>query len=198
MQRLIRPKRSAGGFTLVELMMVIALIGVLTAIAIPQFMAYQARSRRSEAYMNLQALANHEKSYNAERDTFYDTGATPWPNFVPYGGLGTHKMTWDAASENAFGPLGWKPEGRVFYSYEVNTVANCDAGCTNCFTASAFGDADGDGFPSAVMYVMPELETDGSLSKCKSKFLSFGVPTNFKTGSEVYRQVAVQRSLDEY
>lgn len=197
MQRLIRPTRTEG-FTLVELMMVVALIGVLTAIAIPQFMAYQARSRRSEAYMNLQALANHEKTYAAERDQYYDTGAIPMPNFVPYGGLGAHKMTWDAASEGAFGPLGWKPEGRVFYSYEVNTTANCDAGCVNCFTASAFGDVDDDGFPSAVMFVMPELEIDGTLSKCKSKMFSFGVPSNFSTGVDVYRQVAVNRSIDEY
>ena len=193
----MRRFRSTKGFTLIELMMVVALIGVLSAIAIPQFMRYQARTRRSEAFMNLQALANAQKSFYAERDAFVET-PLPYPDFVKYGGLGTDKMPWDAESQAAYADLGWAPEGEVPYSYESNTSVNCDATCDICFTATAFGDVDGDGLPSAVMYVHPEEESGGGLSKCRSNFMSFGVPSNFGTSSDVYNQVAVNRSIDEF
>lgn len=188
---------STKGFTLLELMIVVAIIGILAAVAIPQFMLYQTRSRRTEAFMNLQALATVQKSYHAERDEFFET-SLPYPDFTKYGGLGTDKMPWDAESQAAFSSLGWEPEGEVYYSYESNTSANCDATCDSCFTVSAFGDVDGNGSPSAVMYVHPEKESDGSLSKCKSNFMAFGVPSRFGTNSDVYNQVAVNRSIDEF
>ena len=67
-----RSTNSRRGFTLVELMITVGLIGVLCAIAIPNFMAYQARSRRSEAYANLASLARAQKAYLAERNEFLD------------------------------------------------------------------------------------------------------------------------------
>jgi type IV pilus assembly protein PilA len=66
MKKLIKKK----GFTLVELMIVVAIIGILAAIAIPNFIKFQARSKQSEAKTNLKALFQAEKSYFAERDTY--------------------------------------------------------------------------------------------------------------------------------
>ena len=67
-----RSTNSRRGFTLIELMITVGLIGVLCAIAIPNFIAYQARSRRSEAYANLASLARAERAYLAERNEFLD------------------------------------------------------------------------------------------------------------------------------
>src|SRR3712207_9241843 len=48
--------RKNRGFTLIELMIVVAIIGILAAIAIPNFIRFQARARQSEANTNLKSL----------------------------------------------------------------------------------------------------------------------------------------------
>src|SRR5215813_15099935 len=56
------------GFTLIELMIVVAIIGILAAIAIPNFIRFQARSKQSEAKTNLKGVFTGQRSYFGERD----------------------------------------------------------------------------------------------------------------------------------
>jgi len=186
-----RIRRNAG-FTLTELMITVVLIGILAAIAIPNFLTYQAKSRRAEAYANVVAIATSELSFQAESDTYIDAGAMP--DFTAYGGLGTHKMTWDAASVAEYSQLGWSPEGEVAYSYEVNAGGSPGCTCTTCFTATAHGDVDGDGTPGAVMYVYPE-EGAGGITECPSGMFGYGTP--LRKGSltaKIYKEAAVYRA----
>ena len=66
------------GFTLIELMIVVAIIGILAAIAIPNFLQYQLRARQSEARTNLAAIKTSEVSFQAiARKSYQGLGLPP-------------------------------------------------------------------------------------------------------------------------
>jgi type IV pilus assembly protein PilA len=58
------------GFTLVEIMIVVAIVGILSAIAIPNFLKFQAKSKQTEVRATLKGLFASEKSFFAERDSY--------------------------------------------------------------------------------------------------------------------------------
>ena len=69
-------KKNEKGFTLIELMIVIAIIGILAAIAIPQFGAYKKRSFNSAAQTDVRNIATAQEAYFVDETTYCQTLAT--------------------------------------------------------------------------------------------------------------------------
>jgi prepilin-type N-terminal cleavage/methylation domain-containing protein len=132
------------GFTLIELMIVVAIIGLLASVAIPSFQRYQLRSKSSEVKSNLSAIRVVQEARYADLGRYLPALAEPplIPGVVP------------AAFEisgTGFAELGWSPDGRVYFSYAVATSADQTG-----YTADAAADIDGNGILQIWGYVKPD------------------------------------------
>ncbi len=126
------------GFTLIELMIVVAIIGILAAIAIPNFIQYQMRSRTSEAKTNLSAIKTANLAFQAENRCFLSSTLLA-PVTIPINGA---LMVWPPLSAAAsgvvqcwtpagaaapatgtFGDIGFVPAGAVRYQYSLQASA---------------------------------------------------------------------------
>src|SRR5262245_62466577 len=104
--------RRRRAFTLIELMIVVAIIGVLAAIAIPNFLRYQLRARTTETLTHLKGIATTEDAYFTEHGAYVSVPA-PVPATPP----GTRRAAWPSGSR--FDLIGWAPEGGVVFQYMV-------------------------------------------------------------------------------
>jgi type IV pilus assembly protein PilA len=135
-----RTMRQNKGFSLVELMIVVAIIGILAAIAIPNFVAMQLKAKRAEVPSNVDGIKTAELAYDAAFDGYVE--ATVYPRAS--GALDKTASTWDEASSGGFQTIGWKPDGAVRGNYAVATTSTTD------ITVTGECDVDDDG--SAAQY----------------------------------------------
>ena len=101
------------GFTLIELMIVVAIIGILAAIAIPNFLRFQLKAKTSEGKTNIAAIRTAEQSYYSEFGVFVSAMTSP--------DVGADSMKKAFTNQDGagmgFDQLGWEPEGTVFFNY---------------------------------------------------------------------------------
>jgi len=115
-------KLSTEGFTLVELMISVAIIGILAAVAIPNYQKYQSRARQSEAKINLASAYTSEIAYAVEQGTYtsclYVAGFAPNPGAKMYYAIG-----WDAAG-SVYNGTNCGPAGGLACNYPQWVVTN--------------------------------------------------------------------------
>ena len=183
---MLKSLRKQEGFTLIELMIVVAIIGILAAIAIPNFLQYQMKSRQSEAKTNMGAIRTSELSFGAERGCFI--GAPAWPSaapFPPANGTKTTPVAWaplgvgpavsaagtafcvnpGGVAVGTFADIGFAASGNVYYQYAVDSLNAAVLPVPACVAPAAASTGVGalvqNGFRATAM---SNLDGDGVLS----------------------------------
>ena len=130
--------------------MVVAIIGILSAIAIPNFTRYQLRTKTTEAKTLIGGIRIAQEAFRGEMDAYAAVDANPAN--LP----GTVRATWDehgcpaacsresVAACTTFSCLGFEPRSSVYYQYQTRTIPPGAATAAE-FAVGARGDLDADG-----------------------------------------------------
>lgn len=126
------------GFTLIELMIVVGIIGVLVSVALPSYRTYQTKARTSEAKLALAAIFTAEKSFYSEYSAYI--AGFDAIGYAPEGQRRFYAVGWAAASDPGTVTSYSGSAGTVFYD-RVNYPPN--------FTGCAVTQSSMSGVPGA-------------------------------------------------
>lgn len=158
---MIRNHSGKQGFTLIELMIVVAIIGILAAIAIPNFVAMQLRAKRSELPTNLDGIRTSEKAYVNEWDVYTSAGPNPTTlsskSSTAFGATFGDGSKWDL--------LGWVADGKVYGQYATTNITGTTS--SQNFSSTAVSDIDGD---TKTAYFWANKDSKGTMASANSLY----------------------------
>ena len=153
-------KLTKRGFTLIELMIVVAILGILAAVAIPAFLNYMRKAKTSEATLNIDRVFEGGVTYFEAEHVARGASSVILQHCLPVTATWTPdanpgSQKYDAATTEATfsGNLTWKAldfamGDNFYYSYEFENQAGTDPITTtteiDAFRAAAMGDLDSD------------------------------------------------------
>lgn len=168
-----RSGQSHRGFTLIELMVVMAVIAALSATAIPAFIQYMKRSRTVEAVMSLRKISDGVVSYFTANERFppsslgFQPAATHAAACAGSSGLFTDADVSDFATDT-WRALLFQPEAPFRYRYQFDVITPADPGNAAVLAeaaAYAMGDLDCDGLPSIWRVYLREIVSGEPLNR---------------------------------
>jgi len=130
--------RRRAGFTLIEVMVVVATIGVISSIAIPSLQKYVWRAQRNEAYLNLNGIYKAQVTYFTENGNYADDF-----NSLGFEILGSQRLDPQTIQSQ-------------YYTYTLDAFANTDGLTNGNYQAIATGDLD----PSDAILDILMIEND--------------------------------------
>jgi prepilin-type N-terminal cleavage/methylation domain-containing protein len=152
-------KKSRQGFTMIELMIIVGIIGVLSAVAIPQYIMSVRRSYLSEVTSGFAAIKNAEESFMTSNGCYVD--AIPWPATMPQNGIG---RVWDTASGAwAASGLNVRPDRTVRFQYQIYASNAWSNGCGTANAKTYIGADRGLGcITNATVFIPDSVYTPGT------------------------------------
>lgn len=173
-------ERSRRGFTLIELMIVVAIIGILAAIAIPQYQAYIYRAKRSEAMGMLSAIKVAQETHRATKDCYVPVLRNP------PGAAEATRRDWvfgpllpnapcDNPAPRSFEDIAVVPAAsQTYYSYGCTSqFAGIVPGSSEEYACSMIGDLDGDGGESEIVFCTDNDENGSCIASITGALSSF-------------------------
>lgn len=144
--------RNAHGFTLVELMVVVAIVGILASVAYPSYMNQVRKSRRSDAVVALSAIQQAQERWRANNTTYASNTQMTVSTTATPPGLGL-----SATSDGGYYTLAISANTGTGYSLTATAVSGksqtSDTGCT----------------PLNVVVTNGKATTDSAQASCWSK-----------------------------
>jgi type IV pilus assembly protein PilA len=149
-------------------MIVVAIIGILAAIAIPNFLRYQLRTKAGERRINLEAIFKAEEALR-QSERKITTAAAPgqyWniPTVPVACAPGTPKMQWLATDLALAQAIDWIVQGQTYACYNATSGQNAATPPANVsISACAWSDIDGDGAFAGDAWWNPQIDAAGAV-----------------------------------